>query len=201
MRASRREPTTRLRQSRISCVSRPPIRISSTSRPATLTPTMNGCRSLKCADCCTVCAMISSAATHSPEPIRIRIETSVRFQSCGDHVYHSLRCRQSSDQNRMKRKVSGMVRTSRLARRLISWRRSGRTSAWSRIGRLLMTRSAVERGVERRVGRLLAAVQIAHQVALAERVIDQLVALVERRDRFVEPVASAGAGPRSPGAA
>ena len=51
-----------------------------------------------------------------------------------------------------------------------------------------MTRSAVERGVERRVGGLLAAVEVAHQVALAQRVIDQLVALVERRHRFVEPV-------------
>ena len=46
----------------------------------------------------------------------------------------------------------------------------------------------VERGVERRVGNLLAAVHVAHQVAVAERVIDQVVALVERRHPFVEPV-------------
>ncbi len=47
---------------------------------ATLTPTMKGCRSLKCADCCTVCAMMSNAATHSPDPMSTRIETSVRFR-------------------------------------------------------------------------------------------------------------------------
>ena len=46
----------------------------------------------------------------------------------------------------------------------------------------------VERGVERRVGNLLAAVLVAYQVAVAERVVDQLVALVERRHHFVEPV-------------
>ena len=51
------------------------------------------------------------------------------FQSCGDHVYHSLRCRQSSDQNSTKRKASGIVRTSRLPRTLISCRRFGDTSA------------------------------------------------------------------------
>ena len=35
-------------------------------------------------------------------------------------MYHSLRCRQSSDQNSTKRKASGIVRTSRLPRTLVS---------------------------------------------------------------------------------
>src|SRR5690606_34038684 len=47
---------------------------------------------------------------------------------------------------------------------------------------------AVERHIERRVRGLLAAVQVANEVSLAERVIDELVALLERRDGLIEPV-------------
>ena len=75
---------------------RPPISMSRTRRPATLTPTMKGCRSLKCADCCDRLRHDQERGDPQARPDEHQGRDERAFQSCGDHVYHSVRCRQSS---------------------------------------------------------------------------------------------------------